>query len=76
MAELDLTPAEELRRWRAWRRAQRHPNEEPRSLPWGFNGYGSDYRGEGWDYNRTPFEEYGRRHRRRGGNPEWPNAGS
>ncbi len=76
VAELDLTPAEELRRWRAWRRQQRHPDEPPRSLPWGFNGYGSDYRGEGWDYNRTPFEEYGRRHRRRGGNPEWPNAGS
>ncbi len=76
VAELDLTPAEELRRWRAWRRARRHPGEAPpRSLPFGFAGYGSDYRNEGWEYTRTPFEEYEGRRRRRG-NPGWPNADS
>ncbi len=77
VAELDLTPAEELRRWRAWRRAQRQPGEAPpRSLPFGFNGYGSDYRNEGWTYDRTPFEEHPGRHRRRGGNPQWPREDS
>ncbi len=74
VAEPDLTPAEELRRWRAWRRAQRHPEAAPpRTLPFGFSGYNAQFSPYGWEYDRTPFEEYrGRRGRR--GRPErdWP----
>ena len=64
-ADLDLTAAQQLRRWRAWRRANRQAEEDPLE-GFGFSGYGAEFRErEGLD-QRTPFEEF--RGRRKGGN--------
>lgn len=73
VAELDLTPAEELRRWRAWRRRRLHREEEA-DEGFGFSSNGSEYRRHDRWGPGTPFEEYRGRPRRGkpGGNPRWP----
>ncbi len=73
VAHLDLTPSEELHRWRAWRRAHRPPGEEAPDEGLRYEG-DENRRRDHW-HEGTPFEEFRGRHRRRG-NYRWPREDS